>query len=129
MRKHVIAALAVSTLLLTSVQASAKDVAEDMDTMAEQYKSALGAKDSQAFKTALTAMRAAALDAQQGVPPKLEGEAADSASMKDYRHGYDVLVGQIDAAIKLADEGKLTEAQAAAEGFKATRNEYHKKFR
>lgn len=129
MRKQLLAMLAVSTVLLTSVQAMAKDVGEDMDIMAENYKTALSTKDTAEFKKALHNIRAAALDAQKGVPPKLEKEPADSAVMKDYRHGFDILVGQIDGALKLADEGKLTEAQAAADDLKTTRNEYHKKFR
>lgn len=129
MRKHLIAMLTMSTLLLSSVSALANDVAEDMDILAKNYNSVLSAKEASTLKQALTKMREVAVDAQKGVPPKLESESSDSAAMKDYRHGFDVLISQIDGAMKLADEGKVDEAKAAAEGFKATRNEYHKKYR
>ncbi|ATF94449.1 MULTISPECIES: cytochrome b562 [Cedecea] len=128
MRKQLIAMLAVSSVLLSGV-AFAKDVGDDMDIIAKNYKTVLSTKDAAELKTSLGNMREAALDAQKGTPPKLENEAADSANMKEYRHGFDILVGQIDGALKLANEGKVTEAQAAAADFKTTRDTYHKKFR
>lgn len=128
MRKQLIAMLAVSSVLFSGV-AVAEDVGDDMDIIAQNYKTVLSTKDATELKTSLKNMRKAALDAQKGTPPKLENDAADSANMKAYRHGFDILVGQIDGALKLAGEGKVADAQAAAADFKTTRDTYHKKFR
>jgi len=103
MRKKLLAMLAVSSFVLASSAAFAADLEEDMETLNDNLKVVQKTSDA--------------------------AEMPDSPEMKDFRHGFDILVGQIDGALELANAGKVKEAQAAAEEFKTTRNTYHKKFR
>ncbi|MEZ2696205.1 cytochrome b562 [Hafnia alvei] len=130
MRKTLLV-LASSAMLMGSslAYAAGEDVGDAMDTIASNYKTALKTDNPQEFKKALEGMKAGAQEAQKGTPPKLEKEPADGAKMTDFRHGLDILIGQINDAEKLADAGQFEQAKAAAEKFKDTRNAYHKKYK
>jgi len=122
-------ALLALALLGASTLAGAADLADDMDTIAGNYKKVLSTDSTDTLKQSLQNMRAAAVDAKQSKPPKMEDKANDSPEIKDFHHGLDTLIGQIDQSLALANQGKLAEAKQVAQGFKQTRDTNHKKFR
>lgn len=128
MRKQLMA-LAVIAMLGSSTAALAADLETDMDTIADNYGKVLKTNDQTELTTGLANMKSAAEDAKKATPPKLKGKAPDSPEMQDFHKGLDTLIGQIDKASELAKAGKIDEAKKEAEGFKATRNENHKKFK
>lgn len=129
MNKNMLAMLVISVCAFGSVTASAAGLSDNMKTMGTNLQIVEKTNDAAELKNALTQMRTAAQSAKEELPAKLKDKAADSAEVKDYHHGYDILTGQIDEALKLTEEGKIPEAKAMAEQFKGTRGEYHRKYR
>ncbi|MEX8626575.1 cytochrome b562 [Salmonella enterica] len=127
--KRTLKLAATGILLVSSMHVSAADLEDDMDILAQNLGVVQTTTDTAKMKASLENMRNAALDAQKSTPPKLDGKSTDSTEMKDYRYGLNVLIGQIDKAIKLTDEGKITEAHNVATELKETRNTYHSKYR
>lgn len=128
MRKHVIAMLSLS-LLFSSASVFAADLKNDMDTLKDGLSVVKKTSDAQEMQTALGKMRKAAEDAKKSTPEKLEGQAADSAQIKDYHAGLDSLIAQIDVVDQLAKANKLDEAKTEAKKLENIRNANHKKFR
>ncbi len=128
MRKHVIA-IAALALLGWSVQTLAADLEDDMDTINDNYTKVLKTDNKADFVAGLSKMKAAAEDAKQSKPPKLDSKADNSPEIQDYHKGLDNLISHIDKASELANAGKMADAKKEAEGLKAIRNENHKKFK
>jgi soluble cytochrome b562 len=128
MRKQLIAMLSAS-LMFSSVSLCAADLEQDMDTLNANLKIVKKTDDAREMQQALTRMRAAAQDAKQSTPEKLEGQPADSTQIKDYHAGLDSLIAQIDVVSTLAKANNVEGAKREAAKFDEIRNTNHKKFR
>lgn len=102
-------------------------VQADMKAMGKSYKAATKANDIASLKTELTVLRDAAKKAQTDVPVDLQKQAADSPQRKVYSEGIGKLLEEIDAALALANAGKLPETKAALDKIKTLQRDYHKK--
>lgn len=128
MRKLLIAMLS-TTLMCSSFSLLAQDLGGDMDVLKGAYRTVQKTNDKAEMIKALTDMRTAAEHASTQMPDKLQGQAPDSAGVKDYHAQMDILIGQIDSSLKLANSGDLSGAKEEAKKFSATRDAGHKKFR
>ncbi|XBS69402.1 cytochrome b562 [Acerihabitans sp. KWT182] len=129
MNKPLVTMLSFTLLMLCPLGAQARALADDMDALAANYSAVLKTDDLATLQHALNGMHDAAQDARSGTPPKLKGQAADSAQMKDFRQGITTLLGQIEQAQALAQKGDIKQAKAVAAQFKQTEKENHAKFR
>jgi soluble cytochrome b562 len=119
-----------SVLLSTALMApafAAVDVGDAMKDMGKNYRLVMKDTDAASLKKDLTALRAAAVEAQSGIPGNMQKEAADSVKRTSFAAGMKEFIDQVDVATKLADEGKVPEAKAAAAKLKDLMKEYHSK--
>ncbi|QWA11787.1 cytochrome b562 [Sodalis ligni] len=129
MKIKAVAMLSLTLLMLSPLAAQARDLGDDMDALAANYSAVMKTDDPATLQHALNGMHDAALDARNGTPPKLKGQPADSAQMKDFRQGITDLIGQIEQAQALAQKGDIKQAKAVAAQFKQTEKVNHAKFR
>ena len=100
-----------------------------MKTMGKHFSAANKTEDVATLKKELLSLRDATATAQKKTPDHLKNQPADSADRKLYAEGMGKLLGQIDAALVLANAGKLPETKAALAEIKATQGTYHKKLK
>lgn len=121
--------LLVASLLGVSAFANALSVSQDMDILGVNLVTVQHSNDAKQMHQALEKMRIAAQDAEKQTPYTMQGQAADSATLKAYRAGIQQLITQIDVVDKLALANKLPQAKVEARKLIDIRNQNHSKFR
>lgn len=106
----------------------ARSLQTNMKQIQRSYKAALKAEDLQTLLGSLNEMKAAAAEARTQTPRSIYGEAADSEDMRDYTAGMDRLLKQIDEAVDLASQGRLSELPALFDDMDAVKEEFHERF-
>ncbi len=119
-----LSALLTSTILIAPAFATV-DVEDAMKDMSKSYRLVMNDSDAASLKKDLATFRAAAIEAQSGIPGKMKKQSADSSERKSFVEGMQKLIDQVDVASKLADEGKVAEAKAEATKLKELMKEYH----
>jgi len=121
MKKYlaIASALLLSSSIISVPVFASGDVEDSMKAMSKSYRHLMEDGDAASLKKDLTTLRAAAVEAQSGVPGK-----RDKAM---FAEGIKELIDQIDVTIKLVDGGKVPEAKAEIAKLKEIMKEYHGK--
>lgn len=122
-----ISSVLISSAVLLAPAFAAVDVEDAMKEMGKSYRLIMQDNDAASLQKDLTTLRAAAAQAQSAVPGNMKKQSADSADRKTFAEGMQELIDQVDAASKLANEGKIPEAKAEAAKLKDIMKEYHSK--
>lgn len=117
----------ISSAIFAAPVFAAVDVGDAMKDMGKSYRLVMKDTDAASLKKDLATLRAAAVEAQSGIPGNMQKESADSANRKGFAVGMKAFIDQVDVASKLADEGKVPEAKAEAAKLKDLMKEYHSK--
>ena len=122
-----ISSVLISSAVLLAPAFAVVDVEDAMKEMGKSYRLVMQDNDAASLQKDLATLRAAATNAQSAIPGNMKKQPADSADRKTFAEGMQKLIDQIDAASKLANEGKIPEAKAEATKLKDMMKEYHSK--
>lgn len=121
MKKYLAIASAVllSSSIISAPVFAGGDVEDSMKAMSKSYRQVMKDEDAASMKKDLTTFRDAALSAQSG--------KVSEKRKAGFEEGMKELIEQVDATMKLVDEGKVPEAKQEAAKLKEIMKEYHGK--